>query len=104
MEIKFLVRIRGALTPPPTMDTPVVQMPLCDCQMRCVCVPDSQTYHAEPTTERPMHSAIPTLANVYGDMLSRKAPTWDVISHVRIGLVGTRAYVESFAFVVEEHV
>jgi hypothetical protein len=28
MEIKFFVRIRGALTPPPRMDTPVVQMPL----------------------------------------------------------------------------
>jgi hypothetical protein len=33
------------------------------------------TYHAEPTTERPMQSAMPTLANVYGDTLSRKAPT-----------------------------
>jgi hypothetical protein len=28
MEIKFFVRIRGALTPPPRMDTPVVQIPL----------------------------------------------------------------------------
>jgi hypothetical protein len=28
MEIRFLVRIRGALTPPPTIETPVVQMPL----------------------------------------------------------------------------
>lgn len=28
MEIRFLVRIRGALTPPPRMDEPVMKMPL----------------------------------------------------------------------------
>jgi len=28
MEIKFLVRIRGALTPPPMIDVPVMKMPL----------------------------------------------------------------------------
>jgi hypothetical protein len=35
----------------------------------------SQTYHAAPTTESPMQRAMPKLAHVYGDMLSRKAPT-----------------------------
>lgn len=41
-----------------------------------VCIyPSLKTYHADPTTERPMHSAIPTLAQVYGDTVSRKAPT-----------------------------
>jgi hypothetical protein len=40
------------------------------------CVVDSvRTYQAEPTTERPMHRAIPRLAQVYGDMDSRKRPT-----------------------------
>jgi hypothetical protein len=104
MEIKFLVRIRGALTPPPTMDTPVVQMPLCDCQMPCLQNASRRTYHAEPTTERPMHSAMPTLANVYGEILSRKAPTWGPVSHVCSVLGQTRAYVEGLSFVVEEHV
>lgn len=28
IETKFLVRIRGALTPPPKIDTPVVNIPL----------------------------------------------------------------------------
>ena len=28
MEIKFFVRIRGALTPPPRIDVPVMKMPL----------------------------------------------------------------------------
>jgi len=49
-----------------------------------------------------MHSAIPTLANVYGEMLSRKAPTWGTISPVRTVEVQTRAYVEGLSFVVEE--
>jgi hypothetical protein len=30
MEIRFLVRIRGALTPPPRMEEPVMKMPLFD--------------------------------------------------------------------------
>ena len=28
IEMRFLVRIRGALTPPPRMDVPVMKMPL----------------------------------------------------------------------------
>jgi hypothetical protein len=28
MEIRFLVRMRGALTPPPMMEEPVMKMPL----------------------------------------------------------------------------
>lgn len=34
-----------------------------------------RTYQAEPTTERPMHKEMPKLAQVYGDMDSRKRPT-----------------------------
>jgi hypothetical protein len=30
MEMRFLVRMRGALTPPPRMDEPVMRMPLCE--------------------------------------------------------------------------
>lgn len=43
--IKFLLRIRGALTEAPTKDDPVSQMP-----------------HAAPTTERPRANATPKLA------------------------------------------
>jgi hypothetical protein len=34
-----------------------------------------------------MQSAIPKLANVNGDMLSRKAPTWRMLSYVRVRFV-----------------
>ena len=33
------------------------------------------TYHAAPTTNRPIHSAMPRDAHVYGDTDSRNAPT-----------------------------
>jgi hypothetical protein len=33
------------------------------------------SYHAAPTTDRPMQSAMPKSAQTYGDTLSRKAPT-----------------------------
>jgi len=29
IEIKFFVRMRGALTPPPMIDVPVMKIPLC---------------------------------------------------------------------------
>lgn len=51
--------------------------PRCACKMLlcgCCCT-RSGVYHAAPTTERPMQRAMPKLAHVYGDMLSRKAPT-----------------------------
>jgi hypothetical protein len=38
-------------------------------------VPRRDAYHAEPTTDSPMHSAMPKLANVYGEMVSRNCPT-----------------------------
>jgi hypothetical protein len=31
MEMRFLVLMRGALTPPPRMEVPVMNMPLADC-------------------------------------------------------------------------
>ena len=33
-------------------------------------------YHAAPTTESPMQSAMPRSAHAYGDIDSRKAPTY----------------------------
>lgn len=57
-DMRFLVRMRGALTPPPRMEEPVMKMP-----------------HAAPTTDRPMQSEMPRLAHVNGDTDSRKAPT-----------------------------
>lgn len=56
--IKFFVVIRGALTPAPKTEDPVMKIP-----------------HAAPTTENPMHEAIPRLAHMYGETFSRNSPT-----------------------------
>lgn len=69
MEIKFLVRIRGALTPPPRMDDPVMKIPL---ERRLSAgdaggfdgIAGNDAHHAAPTTEKPIHKAIPILAQV----------------------------------------
>lgn len=78
MEMRFLVRIRGARTPPPTIEDPVMKMPLerkiCQCPGSSQ-APEGYPYHAAPTTDRPMHSEMPKLAQAVGDTDSRKAPT-----------------------------
>jgi hypothetical protein len=63
IEIRFLVRILGALTPPPMMDEPVMKIPL----VRNVSVVpierrETSHYHAAPTTDNPMQSPIPVEA------------------------------------------
>ena len=55
--IKFLLRIRGALTAAPTRELPVSQMP-----------------QAAPTTEKPKPKAIPKFAHPYGDKWERSSP------------------------------
>jgi len=80
IEIKFLVRMRGALTPPPMIEVPVMKIPLCmfsvlaHVPVRSTCVLDS--YHAAPTTDSPMQRAIPEDAQAYGDIDSMKAPNY----------------------------
>lgn len=78
MEMRFLVRMRGARTPPPTIEDPVMKMPL-QTKLREYLGPSRASegwpYHAAPTTERPMHSEMPKLAQPVGDTDSRKAPT-----------------------------
>jgi hypothetical protein len=54
--IKFLLRIRGALTAAPTRELPVSQIP-----------------QAAPTTEKPNPKAIPKLAHPYGDKWERSS-------------------------------
>jgi hypothetical protein len=61
-------------------------------------------YHAEPTTDSPMHSAMPKLANVYGEMVSRNCPTCRRLASARYALERVGAYVESFTLALEEHV
>ncbi len=34
------------------------------------------TYHAAPTTDRPMHKPIPRSAQTYGDIVSKNCPTY----------------------------
>jgi hypothetical protein len=68
MEIRFLVRMRGALTPPPRMEVPVMKMPL---RLVLALMDRSRmggcrtllTDHAAPTTERPMHRPMPADAH-----------------------------------------
>lgn len=59
--IKFFVVMRGARTPAPMMDAPVIKIP-----------------HAAPTTENPMQHAMPRFAHMYGDVVSRNWPTLNV--------------------------
>lgn len=87
-EIRFLVLMRGALTPPPTMLVPVVWMPLC-LESRtqyvyisyCVKYSDSmiiekfKTYRAAPTTDSDTAKPMPVVAHMYGDVDVRNQPT-----------------------------
>ena len=61
-------------------------------------------YHAEPTTDSPMHSPMPKLANVYGETVSRNCPTWKSVNVARAIFWTSGAYVESFTLALEEHV
>ena len=56
-EIKFLLRMRGALTAAPTNEDPVNQIP-----------------HAAPTIDKPRPKATPKLAKPYGDIWVRTSP------------------------------
>lgn len=68
-EIKFLVLILGARTPPPKMDAPVTKIPL-PSQPHQLLHPllvyhlyNRATHHAAPDTLRPIHSPTPTSAH-----------------------------------------
>jgi hypothetical protein len=64
MEMRFFVRIRGAFTPPPRIDVPVMNMPLVWSQQACHHLKGDSAYHAAPTTDSPMQKAIPVAAQV----------------------------------------
>jgi hypothetical protein len=70
-EIKFLVLILGALTPPPTILTPVVWIPLkyitIFYEFSLVKLEET-TYKAAPTTDKDTASPIPIDAHMYGDV------------------------------------
>lgn len=57
IEIRFLVLIRGALTPAPRIDEPVMKMP-----------------QAAPTTENEIAIAIPRVPQRYGDVSVKYLP------------------------------
>lgn len=75
--MRFLVRMRGALTPPPRMDAPVTKIPLSKGlgqrvqSMRSV---RSETDHPAPRVLRPMQRPMPVIAQAYGLDSSRKRP------------------------------
>lgn len=75
MEIRFFVRMRGARTPPPMIEEPVMKIPLDPCQTGVV-VREEGLYHAAPTTDNPMQSPMPRLAQACGDTSSRNCPTY----------------------------
>jgi hypothetical protein len=68
-DIKFFVLIRGALTPPPRMDVPVMKMPL---EMSVYW--HVWGYHAAPMTERPMSNPMPSRPHEYGLVSVRNFP------------------------------
>ena len=91
MDMRFFVLMRGALTPPPRIDDPVTKMP-----------------HAAPTTDRPMHSAMPKSAHANGDTASRKPPTYivDSSAFVRNGTTERMRcpYIKGLAAAGKEHI
>lgn len=118
IEIKFFVRIRGALTPPPIILVPVTNIPLLtpltDCFFTVLAdLISSATYHAAPTTLSPIHSAIPSVAHVYGDVSSKNRPTWapqcqSGSSNYRLfpitRRVGCLSNIKFLSIIVEQHI
>lgn len=101
IDIKFFVLIRGAFTPPPRIDEPVMKIPLPDGRffkrlallpplcLNVLCLkrdwlrlspplspPMPWAYHAAPTTDNPIHKPMPKSAQAYGDIVSRNCPTY----------------------------
>lgn len=73
--IKFLVRIRGARTPPPRMDEPVMKIPLRGRVSFTVSCQTRYTHQPAPRTLRPMQRPIPVDAHAYGLVSSKNRPT-----------------------------
>ena len=79
--IRFLVRMRGARTPPPNIDDPVKKIPLYSWLLKTVVslgidsIHVGDKYHPAPRTLKPKQRAMPTAAQAYGLVSSRNAPT-----------------------------
>jgi hypothetical protein len=104
IEIKFFVRILGALTPPPRIDEPVMKMPLCIVYRLSISVCTSisaVTDHAAPTTESPMQSAIPVPAHAWGENLRRCLS--DATS-ARYVWLNQSTHVECLSLSIKQHV
>jgi hypothetical protein len=79
--MRFLVRIRGARTPPPRMDEPVTKIPLRSCTNQPMSPKPVRmegnkcTHHPAPRTLSPMQRPMPVDAHMYGLDSSRNRPT-----------------------------
>ena len=77
--MRFLVRIRGARTPPPRIDEPVTKIPL---RLGSINEQNAQwiartkfSHHPAPRTLSPIQRPIPVDAHMYGLDSSRNRPT-----------------------------
>lgn len=102
--MRFFVRIRGARTPPPNIEEPVMNIPLrsislsakLDCRKKAKSSCE-KTYHPAPNTLNPIHNPIPVAAHANGLDSSRNRPMLnaspDPIHHqVQVGLVLSKSY------------
>ena len=91
--MRFFVLILGARTPPPRIDEPVMKIPLAFLRQMLyrVSIMPFRSYQAAPTTESPMQRAIPRVAHVCGDTVSRKSPTFvTVVREVGVAAMASR--------------
>lgn len=101
------MRIRGALTPPPSIEEPVRKMPLGRISMDGGAGGGPELYHAAPMTLRPIQSAIPMVAHVYGDVSSRNLPIYPAVSTTiqqHSSAVESPTHIECLALILEKHV
>ena len=73
--MRFLVLMRGALTPPPNIDAPVMKIPLQEELVHGYDWHNGHTYHPAPSTLSPRQRPIPVDAHAYGLVSSRNWPT-----------------------------
>ena len=106
IEIKFFVRIRGALTPPPMIEEPVMKMPLPDSTLADVVV----CPHVVERT-MPLLRHLDRCIELFRDPPMRMEKRFREIGppgtssvSLRLSPINASTYIESFSFPVEQHI